>query len=107
MDGYDPEKGCIQDGGGGTGSFSVSVTVSGGPPGVGTLDVKMGGQTQLGTAWDGYNGDFEFDGIPLSPGGSLTATADYSINGQTANGSGSFQVPDSCQPDYGSDGSQD
>ena len=101
LPGFDPQKGCIH-GDGGPGSFAVSVTVSGGPPGVGMLEVRLGGQIQLGTAWDGYNRDFEFDGIPCAPGGSLTATANYSINRQSASGSGRIGIPGKCPPDYGS-----
>src|SRR5204862_617599 len=64
------------------------VSVVGGPPGVGTLSVNAGGQIQLGTAYPGYSRAFQFGGLAVTVGSSITCTANYTINGVTYSGSG-------------------
>lgn len=74
----------------------VSVSITGGPPGVGTLHVELQGHTQLGTGWPGMNQDFSFSSISYTPGSSITATVNYTINGTTYTGTGTYTFPNWC-----------
>jgi len=101
---YDKGRDCFETSGlaGGSGGgpytadLNVSANIAGGPPGVGTLSVKLQGQTQLGTGWPGMNQDFQFPGVSFQSGSNITATADYTIDGETFNGSGDVSFPGDC-----------
>ena len=75
----------------------VNVSIAGGPAGVGSLSVKLQGQTKLSTAFPGFNGAFEFPNVLVNPGGTITATADYGAPGNVplthyiGNGSHKFE----------------
>ena len=100
---YDDRKNCFPPAGsGGGGPYSatvyVTVNISGGPPGVGTLSVVLQGATKVGTGWPGMNQDFEFTNVSFQPGSSITATATYNIASKTFSGSGSVNFPGVCSP---------
>ena len=98
---FDSGKNCFPPagtgGGSGSGPYSatvhVSVSISGGPPGVGTLSVVLQGTTKVGTGWPGMNQDFEFSNVSFQPGSSITATVTYHIASKTFTGSGSPSSP--------------
>jgi len=100
---YDSDKNCFPPAGnGGGGPYSatvhVSVNISGGPPGVGTLSVVLQGTTKVGTGWPGMNQDYEFSNVSFQPGSSISANVTYNIAGKTFNGSGSVNFPGMCSP---------
>jgi len=74
----------------------VEVSIPTGPAGIYLLDCKLSLQTQLGTAYAGYNGSFQFDNVPLLPESTLTATATVTINGKSYTGSGTYTAPSQC-----------
>ena len=80
----------------------VTVSIAGGPAGVGTLSVSGSGtpSPQLGTGWPGMSQGFEFKDVPVNPGGTVTYTADYGAPGNAPlthyNGSGSYTFPPNC-----------
>ncbi len=90
----------------------VEVSIPTGPAGTYLLDCKLSVQTQLGTAYAGYDGTFQFDSVPLLPGSTLTATATVTVNGRSYTGSGTYTAPSQCgacqEPDCcpGEDGHQ-
>ena len=62
------------------------VTIMGGPKGVGDISVKLNlgeldEETQLGTAYPGFNGGFKFEGVAWNDLGSCTLDADYNQPG--------------------------
>ncbi len=79
----------------------VTVSIAGGPAGVGTLSVS-GAFTpaQLSTGWPGMNQSFTFHNVPVNPGGTITFFADYGAPGVIPFihyiGSGSFTFPPNC-----------
>ena len=79
----------------------VTVTIAGGPAGVGTLSVSGAlGPAQLGTGWPGMNQSFTFRDVLVNPGGTVTFFADYGAPGVVPFihyiGSGSFTFPPNC-----------
>ena len=80
----------------------VNVTIAGGPAGVGTLRVSGPGTPpiQLGTAFPGFSGGFEFANVPVNPGGTITFSADYGAPGNAPLvhyvGTGSYTFPPFC-----------
>lgn len=58
------------------------VTISGGPKGVGGINVRVNSgepseEIQVGTAYPGFNGGFKFEGVPWNDLGSCTLDAYY------------------------------
>ncbi len=55
---------------------------------------------QLGTAYPGFNGGFEFKNVPVNPGGTITYTADYGAPGNAPlthyTGTGSHKFEPFC-----------
>ena len=80
----------------------VNVSISGGRAGVGTLRVSGVGTPgiQLGTAYPGFSGGFEFKNVPVNPGGTITYTADYGEPGNAPlthyTGTGSHKFEPFC-----------
>ena len=79
----------------------VTVTIAGGPAGVGTLSVSGALRpAQLSTGWPGMNQSFTFRDVPVNPGGTVTFFADYGAPGVVSFihyiGSGSFTFPPNC-----------
>lgn len=74
--------------------FTVAIT--GGPAGIGTLDVEVMGRHQLGTAYRGYSRGFQSAPVPISPGGSIECRALYTIAGLTALGTATFAFRGPC-----------
>ena len=79
----------------------VTVTIAGGPAGVGTLSVSGALRpAQLSTGWPGMNQSFTFRDVPVNPGGTVTFFADYGAPGVVPFihyiGSGSFTFPPNC-----------
>jgi hypothetical protein len=80
----------------------VTVSIAGGPNGVGTLSVRGVGSpgVQLGTGWPGMSQGFVFNNVPVNPGGTITYTADYGAPGNAPLthyvGTGSYKFPPNC-----------
>lgn len=93
---FDSSNMCFLEGSGSqTTEVNVTVNISGGPPGVGTLTVSCQGEAQVGTAYPGSSQSFTFP-VNFAPGSNISASATYTINGVTYNGSANFQFYDFC-----------
>ncbi len=90
------DRACFDSSGVQNITLLVEVSIPTGPSGIYLLDCKISLQTQLGTAYAGYDRSFQFDNVPVLPGSTLTATATVTINGKRYTGSGTYTAPSLC-----------
>lgn len=84
--------------------LDVEVSISGGPPGVGTLSVELGGETKLGTGWPGMDQSYSFMMVTFALGGTVTCTVTFNIGGHEYTGTGDYTFPDYCGSSGGDPG---
>jgi hypothetical protein len=58
-------------------SLLVTMSIAGGPPGIGDYSITIGGTTKIGTAYPGMIKVEEFTGITFVSGGTISVTASY------------------------------